>query len=85
MACQRAIVATAVGGIPDAIRDGENGRLVPPGDATALAAVICELLDDAELRRRLGSAARTTVVQHFTPTQELERNLAVYRRLKPAP
>ena len=79
MACERAIVATPVGGIPDAIRDGENGCLVPPGDAAALAAASLELLDDAQLRQRLGHAARETVIQHFTPAQELESNLTVYR------
>jgi len=81
MACERAIVGTAVGGIPDAIGDGANGRLVPPGDADALAHVISELLDDADLRQRLGRRARETALREFTVEQELEKNLALYRQL----
>ena len=53
-----AIVASAVGGIPEAVRDGREGLLVPPGDVDALAASLTRLLESAELRRRLGEAAR---------------------------
>jgi glycosyltransferase involved in cell wall biosynthesis len=81
MACERAIVGTAVGGIPDAIVDGENGRLVPPGDVDALAQAMDDLLADAELRRCLGQRARETVLRDFTLEQELEKNLALYRDL----
>ena len=58
MAYGRPVVATAVGGLPDAIRDGETGLLVPPGDPTALREAIQRLLADADLRERLGIAAR---------------------------
>jgi glycosyltransferase involved in cell wall biosynthesis len=81
MACERAIVGTAVGGIPDAIIDGENGRLVPPGDVEALACTIDELLDNADLRQCFGQRGRETVLRDFTLEQELEKNLALYRRL----
>jgi glycosyltransferase involved in cell wall biosynthesis len=81
MACERAIVGSTVGGIPDAIVDGENGRLVPPGDVEALACAITGLLDDAELRRCFGQRARETVLRDFTLEQELEKNLALYRQL----
>ena len=81
MACERAIVGTAVGGIPDAIIDGENGRLVPPGDVEALAQAIDDLLADAELCRCFGQRARETVLRDFTLEQELEKNLALYRDL----
>jgi glycosyltransferase involved in cell wall biosynthesis len=81
MACECAIVATIAGGIPDAIIAGENGRLVAPGDTPALAAAMIDLIDDAELRQRLGQAARATVLQDFTLEQELEKNLALYHKL----
>jgi glycosyltransferase involved in cell wall biosynthesis len=81
MACERAVVATTAGGIPDAIIDGENGRLVAPGDTSALAAAIIDLIDDVELRKRLGQAARVTVLRDFTLEQELEMNLALYQKL----
>jgi len=58
MAHGRPVVATAVGGLPDAIVDGETGLLVPPGDVPALRAALDRLLGDAALRARLGAAAR---------------------------
>lgn len=58
MAYGRPIVAGAVGGLPDAVVDGETGILVPPGDVAALRGALLRLLNDTELRRRLGGAAR---------------------------
>jgi glycosyltransferase involved in cell wall biosynthesis len=51
-------VATAVGGIPEVVRTGQEGLLVPPADATALADALQRLLDHPELRREMGAAAR---------------------------
>jgi len=51
-------VASAVGGLVDAIEDDVTGLLVPPGDVVALRAALERLLGDPELRARLGSAAR---------------------------
>lgn len=65
MAAGRGIVATAVGGVPETIRDGENGLLVPSGDAPALAAGIARLLSDGGLRARLGSAARAAAERDY--------------------
>jgi glycosyltransferase involved in cell wall biosynthesis len=58
MASGRPVVATAVGGLVDAVADGETGLLVPPGDVVALRAAVARLLEDAELRDRLGKEAR---------------------------
>ncbi|MGH7171739.1 MAG: glycosyltransferase [Gemmataceae bacterium] len=58
MAAGRAIVATDVGAAPELIIDGVHGLLVPPGDAPKLAEAIGRLLEDRELARRLGAAAR---------------------------
>ena len=58
MAWGRPVVATAVGGLLDAVEDGVTGLLVPPGDVAALRAALERLLGDAELRTRLGAAAR---------------------------
>jgi glycosyltransferase involved in cell wall biosynthesis len=55
------VIATAVGGVPEVVRDGENGLLVPPGDASALAGAIRRFFDDGELRRRLVEAAADSV------------------------
>jgi glycosyltransferase involved in cell wall biosynthesis len=55
------VIATAVGGVPEVVRDGENGLLVAPGDPTALAAAIERFFADAQLRARLAAAAPGTV------------------------
>lgn len=58
LAAGAAVIATPVGGIPDAVIDGETGLLVPEGDAPALAAAILRLIRDGTLRRRLATAGR---------------------------
>jgi glycosyltransferase involved in cell wall biosynthesis len=65
MAAGCAVVATAVGGVPDVVDDGRTGRLVAPGDESALAAAIAELIGDVELRARLGAAARAEALARF--------------------
>lgn len=58
MACGKPVVASRIGGLPTIVEDGVGGFLVPPGDATALAARIRLLLSSRELRARMGAAAR---------------------------
>ena len=65
MAYGRAVVATSVGGLAEALSGGETGLLVPPGDTAALHAAIERLLDDRELRSRLGRAARAHAQEAF--------------------
>jgi len=55
------VIATAVGGVPEVVRDGENGLLVPPGDPAALGAAIARFFGDDELRARLAAAAPRSV------------------------
>jgi glycosyltransferase involved in cell wall biosynthesis len=81
MACGCAIVATEVGGIPDALSHNENGVLVPPGEVNALAAAISELIQLPERRTALGQAARQTILERFTPERELAANLSLYQQL----
>lgn len=81
MACGRAVVASAVGGIPDVVDDGENGILVSPGDTDALSTALIDLLGAPEKSQSLGAAARRTAEGHFTPERELEANLALYQQL----
>jgi len=59
------VVSTRLSGIPELVHDGENGLLVAPADAAALADAIARILADRELRRRLGAAARSTVVAEY--------------------
>jgi glycosyltransferase involved in cell wall biosynthesis len=57
------VVATAVGGVPEVVRDGENGLLVPAGDVDALAAAIRRVVEDGALRARLAVAAAPSVAE----------------------
>jgi len=61
MASGRPVVASRVAGIPDVVRDGSNGLLVPPGNAQRLAQALLLLLRDSKLREELGAAAREYV------------------------
>jgi glycosyltransferase involved in cell wall biosynthesis len=83
MACAKAVVASRVGGMADVLcqEDVEDGILVPPGDVSALAEAIRNLLVDPERRQRLGQAARQTVESKYTVEGEIMANLAVYRSL----
>lgn len=64
-ACGLPVVAGNSGGIPDAVRDGETGYLVPPEDPAALADAICRLLGDPEGARRVGAAGRRAVETYY--------------------
>jgi glycosyltransferase involved in cell wall biosynthesis len=66
------VVATAVGGVPEQIADGETGLLVPAEDPVAIAAAVVRLLDDAELRTRLGAAAAVRVRAERTLGRQAE-------------
>jgi glycosyltransferase involved in cell wall biosynthesis len=77
MAARLAVVATAVGGTPELIRDGVSGRLVPPEDVRALADALAELCDREALRARFGEAGRKRIEEEHAHDTMVER----YRRL----
>ena len=81
MACEKPVIATPVGGVLDVVRDCENGRIVAVNDVNSLTAVIQELLSDNIRRKELGSRARKTILNEFTPQKELDGNLFLYRNL----
>jgi glycosyltransferase involved in cell wall biosynthesis len=64
LACGVPVVASRVGGLPDFIEDGRNGRLVPPKDPAALASALRDLIEDGARRSLLASAARTSVADY---------------------
>ena len=72
MAHGKPVVATRVGGIPELIEEGVSGHLVSRGDTTAMSERILELLNDVDLRRRMGAAGRATVAAKF----DLRKNVA---------
>lgn len=73
------VVSTTVGSIPDVIRNGETGLVVPPRNATALAEQVDRLLGDAGLRRRIGAQGRALVERCYSLDQMLDQLEAVYR------
>ncbi|HEY8188550.1 MAG TPA: glycosyltransferase family 4 protein [Pyrinomonadaceae bacterium] len=80
MAAARAVVATRVGGLPEIIEDGVTGLLVPPRDPEALAVAITRVLEEPELRRQLGLAARARVEKEFTWEQVASETTRAYDR-----
>jgi glycosyltransferase involved in cell wall biosynthesis len=76
-----AVLASAHGGLPEIIRDGETGRLVAPGDPAALARVAAELLDAPAERERLGAVAAADVRERFAPARLLGAIQALYDTL----
>jgi len=75
------VVASSVGGSPELVRDGETGRLVPPGDAGALAAAIVALLRDPAAARAMARAGQAMVQARFTLDAAMARTTALYREL----
>jgi starch synthase len=87
MACGAAVVASAVGGIPEIVVEGETGFLVdwdearPEAFESQLAARLTEVLEDPALSERLGRAGRSRVLDRFTWPRIAERTVDLYRSL----
>jgi glycosyltransferase involved in cell wall biosynthesis len=79
------VVATAVGGTPEAVADRVSGFLVPPGDPAALANKVAALLRDPGLRAAFGAAGRERMREHFTFAAQAAAYLRLLGTLKPAP
>ena len=75
------VVGSAVGGIPELVRDGETGRLVPPGDAGALADAILSSLREPERSRAMALAGQAMILTQYTFDAAMARTMAVYRTL----
>ena len=75
------LVATCVGGTPEAIEDGVNGLLIPPGDPRAMAAAIGRLLADPVQARHFGRAARQAINERFSMERMVSRTEHLYDAL----
>jgi glycosyltransferase involved in cell wall biosynthesis len=75
------VIATAVGGVPEVVRDGENGLLVPPGDPSALRDAIARFFAEDELRERLAAAAPGSV-EGYSEESVFERIEAALERAR---
>ena len=78
MACGKPVVATTAGGMPEVVRDGESGILVPPRDDRALAQAIVRLLKDEPLRQRMGAAGMALAHTRFSAERMVAETLDVY-------
>ncbi len=74
-------VATNVGGIPEAIQNGVDGLLVPPGNSSSLADALALLLGDSARRVQMGQAARKRFCRHFTLEQQVSCTEKMYLEL----
>jgi len=81
MACGKPVVATRTGGIPEVVKDGETGLLVPPRDHDAMAAAVVQLLQDRALRERMGAAGLARVQKQFSAESMVKETLRAYRHI----
>jgi glycosyltransferase involved in cell wall biosynthesis len=81
MAVAVPVAATRIAGVPNLIRDGENGLLIPPGDLDALTAALSRLHGDPPLRDRLGAAARRTIEEQYSFRDRMRKIADLYDRL----
>jgi glycosyltransferase involved in cell wall biosynthesis len=79
MATGLPLVGTDVGGIPIIIEDKATGLIVSPRDPNAMAKALGQLIADADVRRRMGAAARAKVQREFTWPVIVEKTVEVYR------
>lgn len=78
MAMQIACVTTHITGIPELIRNGCDGLLVAPSDVDGMVKALAQLMDDPELRDRLGRSARARVLQHYDLRRSVEKLGAIF-------
>ena len=81
MAMAKPIIATDIDGITEQITDGVNGILVPPKDPSALAKAVIQVLNDKELARSMGLAARKKVEQEFSVEKMITETEKIYLSL----
>lgn len=83
MAHGKPVVATRVGGIPELIEQGVSGQLVSRGNTTTMSERVLELLNDSELRRRMGAAGREAVVAKFDLRKNVAQLIEAYGIIQP--
>jgi glycosyltransferase involved in cell wall biosynthesis len=81
MGCGVPVVATPVGGVPEAVVEGVTGRLVPPKQPAALASALLEILSNETYRQTLGLNARGRAEKHYSLDGHVRTTLAAYDRL----
>jgi len=81
MAASKPVIATAIGGIPEVVVDGQTGLLVPPADPPALAKAIRTVLADPTLARNLATAGRAQLLKGFSAEVMVQRTTQIYHEI----
>ena len=80
-ACKTPVIGSGVGGIPDVIRDGENGYLVEQKKSQDLAEKIMKLAGDEKLRKQMGDTGRLIIEEYFNWNHQVKRIMQIYDSL----
>jgi glycosyltransferase involved in cell wall biosynthesis len=81
MACGKPVIATNVGGVPEVVKDGVSGTLVPPGDPEAIHGAMIELLGDTEKMNKIGSEGKRICNENFNSRIMVEKIEDLYDSL----
>ena len=81
-ACGRPVIASRIGGVPEVVRDGETGLLVPPGEVQNLTEAILALAADRERREKMGLAGRKFVSENYLWEKSLDAMIELYERVR---
>lgn len=83
LSCETPVIATPVGGIPEVIKDDEDGILIPPNDHIALANAIQYLLENKEVRTQFGLEGRKRIIQNYSLEASVKKLCGIYNQLIP--
>lgn len=81
MACGLPVIASRIGGVVDVVEDGKSGILFEAGDVSGLASAMVRLLNDSELRLKLGTEARRRVVENFSIDRIADEYIKLYKEV----
>jgi glycosyltransferase involved in cell wall biosynthesis len=80
-ACGKPVIASRIGGIPELVREGENGHLFEPGNAAALSSRISDYIANPVKVKEMGKTARFIVERDYSPQDHYQKLIAIYRTL----
>lgn len=81
LSCETPVIATPVGGIPEVVKDYENGILIPQNDPVALARAIQYLLENKEVRTKFGREGRKRIIKHYSLEASVKKLCGIYKQL----
>jgi len=81
MTAGKPLIATNTGGIPEAVKHGVNGFLVPPNDPKRTAEALIELIEKEELRKHMGIAGRKILEEKFNPKKSIHKTIELYKKV----